>query len=41
MRKRDKEMTQRAVMYLVAGVAAWFLVQEIPAMVRYYKMKRL
>jgi hypothetical protein len=40
MKKRSSTL-RRTLIFIVAGVAAVKLAQEVPAMVRYYKMKRL
>jgi hypothetical protein len=32
---------RRTLLYIIAGIAAVKIAQEVPAMVRYYKMTRL
>lgn len=39
--KRRSNSISRSVLCLIAGLAAVMLAREVPAMVRYYKMKRL
>ena len=38
---KAREMAgKKGFRYVVAGITAWVIVQEIPAIVRYYKTKR-
>lgn len=41
MNKACEKIVRKGLIYTFAGLAAWLLVQELPAMVRYYKMKKL
>ncbi|HJV37193.1 hypothetical protein [Geomonas sp.] len=41
MKKAQAKIIRKSLIYTCAGITAWLLVQELPAMVRYYKMKRL
>jgi hypothetical protein len=39
--RKGPENLKRTLLFIIAGVAAVKIAQEIPAMVRYYKMTRL